>query len=232
MKKIMRYQAFSLMSLAVLSLAACATTTETRSVEPSGFLKNVNQLQEGQGSQVQMVYIRPSTNFAKYKKIMMEPVAMYAAPDAKMAKLSTEEQKALVDYFDAAIREQLAPDYAFVTVPGPDVMVLRVAVTEAKGAKVVMNTISSIVPVGLALSTLKKVATGTHSAVAETQAEMEVLDAQTGERLIAAIDQRAGRKFTFRLDKFSKYAQVRDAFDFWAERMQTRLAELRTPQSK
>lgn len=207
-------------------LAACTTTMQTRSVEPSGFLADYSQLREGEGKEAQLIYINEAADFSGYTKILMDPIEIHAVPDSKLSNLETEKQQALLDYFDATIREQLGGRYVFVDAPGPGVMRLRVAVTEAKGAKVVMNTLSAIVPIGVAASTLKLAATGTHGAVASTQAEMELSDSQTDTRLVAAVDARAGRKITLRFDKWSKYAQVRDAFDYWAERMSLRLAEL------
>lgn len=217
-------QSFMLAMLGLL--AACTTTMQTRSVEPSGFLGDYSQLREGKGKEAQLVYLDEAADFSKYTKIQMDPVELHAVEGSKLEKLETEKQQALLNYFDAAIREQLSQRYTFVDAPGPDVMRLRVAVTEAKGSKVVLNTLSSIVPIGVAVSTLKLAATGTHSAVASTQAEMELLDSASGQRLAAAVDARAGRKITLRLDKFSKYAQVKDAFDYWAERIAERLTEL------
>lgn len=212
------------------AFGGCETTMQTRSVEPSGFLTNTEQLQKGEGDQAQLVYFNPSADFSKYTKVLMEPVQLHAQPDSKLAQMDAEDQQALLDYFDAAVRERLQDDYQLVDTPGPDTLRLRLAVTEAHGSKPVMNTVSTIVPIGLAASTLKTAATGKPLAVAEVQAEMEVLDSATGERLAAAVDERVGRKITFRFDKFSKYAQVKDAFDYWAERIDTRLAELRSGQ--
>lgn len=217
--------------LVVLSamLGGCTTTMQTRSVEPSGFLDDYAQLREGKGKEAQLVYVNEGADFSNYTKILMDPIELHAVPDSKLAKLDQEDQEALLNYFHASVHDHLQGDYVFVEEPGPGVMRLRLAVTEAHGSKPVANTISTLIPIGLAVSTVKAAATGVHLAVAETQAEMELTDSQSGERLAAAVDARAGRKFTFRFDKWSKYAQVRDAFDYWAERIDNRLAEMRAP---
>lgn len=216
-----------ILMLGAMVLAGCTTTMQTRSVEPSGFLGDYSQLRHGEGKEAQLVYFNDAADFSKYTKIQMDPIQMYAAPGSKLEKLDPEKKKALLDYFDASVRQRLGGQYVFVDAAGPGVMRLRIAVTEAKGSMVVLNTVSTIVPIGLALSTLKLAATGSHSAVASVQAEFELTDSESGERLAAAVDERAGRKITFRLDKLSKYAQVRDAFDYWAERLALRLAEAR-----
>ena len=104
-------------------------------------------------------------------------------------------------------------------------MILRVAITEAKGAKVVLDTVSSVVPFGLAISSVKAVATGQHASIGETGVELEALDSQTNKRIIAAIDSRAGRKYTFKGDKFKKWRTAIDSFDYWAALVHYRLTE-------
>lgn len=228
MKSIIRKAAEGV-ALAALGLGAlaCATTHQTRKVETSGFLGDYSQLREGKGEEALLVYVDEKADFKKYRKIMLDPIAIYADEKSLFGGVSQEDQQALVNYFDATIREKLGPDYEFVDKAGPDTLRMRVAITEAKGAKVLMNVVSSFTPIGLGLSSLKKIATGTHTAVASTSAEMELLDSATGKRLMAGVDERAGRKFGGPKAKLSQWEQVRDAFDFWAARMQTRLAELR-----
>lgn len=89
-----------------------------------------------------------------------------------------------------------------------------------------MNTLSNFIPVGLAVSILKLAASGTHSAVGEANIEAEILDSQTGEQLGAAIDGRAWRK-VIASGNFTKWGDVQDAFDFWAEKLRMRLGKLR-----
>ncbi len=209
------------------AFSGCQSTFKERSVEPTGFLKNSSQLQKGGKDQALLVYIDKTVNFAQYKKILMEPVIGYGTGESgSITKLSVEDQKKLLNYFDAALRKEIGQSYQFVTEPGPDVMRFRVAVTEARGAKVLLDTISSVVPIGLAVSAVKSVATGKHSAIGEIGAEFEALDSQSGRRLAAAIDSRAGRKYTLRFDKFKKWRTAEDAFDYWAELTHLRLNEL------
>jgi hypothetical protein len=55
-------------------------------------------------------------------------------------------------------------------------------------------------------------------------------DSVTGKRLAAAVDRRAGTKA--QRTKFSgSWGDVKDAFDYWARRVETRLAELRAHQT-
>jgi len=212
----------------VILLSACSSTIQTRSVETSGFMTDYHQLRKGEAGEARLVYINPSTDFGKYDKILIKPVQVYAAPKSKLAKLPNEDVQSLVNYLHATVREQLKGDYVLVDRPGSGVMSLRVAITEAKGSKVVMDTLSSVMPPGIAVSAIKQLATGTPASVGSARVEMEMLDSVTGERLIAAMDERAGRKYTGRFDKWKKWQDAKDAYDYWAQQLRARLTELRT----
>ena len=213
-----------LLGALLLLATGCSSTFQTRDVTTSGFLSDYAQLNEGSGDEAQLLYINPQTDFAAYNKILMDPVKIYSSEDNKLEELSEEDRLRVLNYLDATIREQLKSDYTFVKEQGPGVIRLRIAITEAQGSQVVLDTMSSIIPIGMALGLIKKVATGTNLSVGEAGIEMELQDSQTGQRLAAAVDKRAGRKYT---GKFDKYHTVEDAFDHWAERLQKKLAELR-----
>jgi hypothetical protein len=202
-----------------------------RTVKQSGFLGDYSQLHKGKEGQARLVYFNPAADFKRYTKILFDPITIYAAEKSALAKLPEEDLQACVNYLDAAVRDALSPEYTFVEAAGPDVLRLRIAITEIKGANVAMNTVSTIMPVGLALSSVKKVATGTHSGVGLTSIEMELKDSESGERLAAAVDGRSGKKISGKMDKFDKYAAVNDAFDYWAKRLEQRLSEARLKKS-
>jgi hypothetical protein len=206
----------------------CASTYQTRSVSGSGFLSDYSQLQKRGGDTAMLSYIDPKADFRAYDKIMIDPIRAYAKDkNSGIAKMSKEDQKHLLNYFDAALREQLKTDYTLVNQPGPGVLRLRIAVTEASSSKVILDTASSIIPFGAAASAAKAVVTGKHLSVGEIGAECEGVDSLTGKRLFAAVDARVGQKWTLKFDKFNKWHTAEDAFDFWATQLKTRLASER-----
>lgn len=226
MKSIRFIKFLSLMVVVGFFCVSCASTHQVRKVETSGFLDDYSQLKEGKGDQALMVYIDPDVNFDTYDKIIIEPVHLVASEDSDMAKISEEGLQAIADYFYNALNDQLSQKYTVVTEPGPGTMRLKVALTDVEGSNVVVDTMSSIVPIGMALNVIKKVATGKNMGVGSATGEMEMLDSVTGKRLIAAVDGRSGTKYTGRFDKFSEWKDVKDACDYWAERIATRLDEL------
>jgi hypothetical protein len=212
----------------LMLLCSCAATSKSRTVTKSGFLGDYSQLREGGEEEAQLIYIDPNADFKSYTKIFMDPIKVYTSDkDSNLKKLSKEELQALVNYLDATLRQNLKKDYTFVDAPGPGVMHLRVAITDAEGSNVALDTISSILPVGMALNLIQVGITGKSSFVGEAGIEVEMLDSQSDKRLAAAVDRRVGSKYTGQFDKLNEWHAVTDSYDHWAQRMQLRLSELR-----
>jgi hypothetical protein len=186
-----------------------------------------SQLRKGEGDQAQLVYFKPGVNWASYNKIMIEPIKAYAVLGNPLAKMPREQLNALAGYLYSTLREQLSKDYQIVDAAGPGVLRLRVAITEAGAGKPIMGVVSSLTPPGIALSTLKTVATGQGTGTGSARLEMEMLDSQTKMRLAAAVDAQSGNKRDF-FGNFNKWDDAQDAFDGWAAQLSQRLTELRT----
>ena len=207
--------------------ASCATTYQTRRAKTSGFLGDYSQLRPGEGKEPLLVYFNPAADVRNYDKILIDPVVGYLGQGSRLNRLAPADRQALLDYFHATLREQLGQDYALVDRPGPGTLRLRIAVTDARGTKPVADTLSTVVPVALAVSALERVALGKTLTTGSVRIEAEALDAQTGARLGAMVDERVGAKVTGRFDKWSKWQDVRDAFDYWGARMRGTLREFR-----
>ena len=214
--------------LAVLAASGCSATHQARSVKTSGFLGDYTQLHEGKGDEALLTYVSSSTNFNRYTKIMMDPIKVYpGVGDSLFGSMPDEDLQKLLNYLDATLRKSLGTDYVFVKSPGPDVMRMRIALTESDGSQTVRDVASSIVPIGMAISALKSVAVGRASGVGAACVEFELLDSQSGQRLAASVDRRIGNKYTGKFDKFNRWRATQAAFDYWAERLQKRLNELK-----
>ncbi|TAM42704.1 DUF3313 domain-containing protein [bacterium] len=210
-----------------LAISSCATTEQVPNVRMSGFLGDYSKLHPGKPGQAEFTYRDPSVNLSKYQKVILDPVQIWAAESSSstLSELSREDQQLLVDYLYVALRDALAKDYALVTEPGPDVMRVRCAITEARANSPVKDLVSTVTPIGLGISYAKRITTGTHSGVGIVSVEGELLDSVSGQRIAAVIDRRAGTKSL--AGKPTRWGDVQDAFNFWARRMQTNLALLR-----
>jgi hypothetical protein len=208
-----------------LGLGACATTEQTRSAKPSGFLKNYSQLMKGSGERAQLFYINRYVNFAAYNKVMIEPVTIWHSSSSDLSGVPVDELQRMADYLYKATIKELGSILTIVERPGPGVMRVRMAITAARGSNVPMDIVTNVLPPAIAIDWGKKLATGTHAFVGKAAIEAEVLDSLSYVRLAAAVDERAGGK-TFE-GKTSKWSDVQESFDYWANRFKVRLKELR-----
>jgi Protein of unknown function (DUF3313) len=217
-------------ALTVGAMSACQTThqVDEKQSDFSGFLGNYSQLQKGSDDEANFIYIDKSVHWAKYTKVYIKPVELWKpdSPDAPLSKLSPDEQQKLVSGFQTAMAEALKKDLTLVSQAGPDVLVIRAAITGGKGSKPVMNVISSVLPVGLVISYAKQAITGTGTAVGVIDIEMEVLDGATGTRIAAAADSRAGTK-AWRTKFDGTWGDAQLAFDWWAQRLDARFKLLK-----
>jgi len=215
-------------ALAVLIGAGCSSTYQVREAQTSGFLNDYSQLRKGSGREPRLIYYNPEADLLRYDKILIDPVVAYRNEQGgRPGDLTQDDTRALLNYFHAALREQLGRDYEVVEQPEPGTLRLRVAITDARASKVVMDTLSSVVPVGLAVSALERIALGKTLTAGSVRVEAEAVDGQTGEVLGAMVDERSGSKVTGRFDKWSKWQDARDALDYWANQLRENLEKLR-----
>ena len=142
-----------------------------------------------------------------------------------LEKVSAEERKALCGYLYSALKRELGKQMQIVENPGPGVLQLRAAITETDGARVGLNSVTTIVPQTRLLSKLSGMVADTAVLVGQASLEVEIKDSVTQERVAAGLDRRVGAKSL--RNAFSKWADVEAAYDHWAERIATRLGELR-----
>jgi hypothetical protein len=203
-------------------LAGCAAGG-MKKVDKAGFLGDYSQLKPGGEDRAAMVYIKPGVDLKPYDKIMFERVTVMLSPDADYKVVDPALLKELTDYYQNALINAVKDGYQVVDQPGPGVLRVRAAITDVKPSKPVANTMSSIIPIGMAVAAVTKVASDDNVGTGEAATEIEVLDSVTGERLAAAVDRRQGGKMAFR----GKWTDTKDAFDFWAKRFRERLDEMR-----
>ena len=207
----------------MLALAACSATQQS-GAQPSGFLRDYSQLKEGGEGEALLVYVNPKADFRKYTEITIDPVTIWADPGTK--RIPRNEAQILADELDDSLCLALGEDYRLVDRAGPDTLRLRVAITEAEGSWHVEDLIGSKLDPELRAALPEEPSDETSGFVGKAGVEGELLDSATGERLLAAVDRRAGAR---RLKPEKRtWQDVYDAFDYWAERLRGRLADLRS----
>ncbi len=188
-----------------------------KQVKYSGFLGNYPTFQPGPAGGVDLVYVKEGADFRKYNKVMFDQVVFYLKEDSKYKGIQPEEMKELADTFDLSAMKALEGAYPIVGDPGADVLRVRVAITDIEPSNPAASAVTTVMPIGLAISTIKKGVTGKHTGVGSASMEAEFLDSLTNERLAAAIDTKEGSK----LSGLTKLGSAKEAFEFWSGRLRT-----------
>ncbi|HBL23861.1 MAG TPA: DUF3313 domain-containing protein [Deltaproteobacteria bacterium] len=208
-----------------LQLGGCAVGSyQARSVDlKESQLVNPNILVQGTDDKALYRYVNPKVDFKQYFMVMIDPVLVYK--DAELDKNERENYQKLANNAFVYLTQELEKEYQIVKTPEPGTLRIQMAIVDADSSKPVRNTLSTIVPVGIALSIVKYTITGKQAGVGEITAEMKITDASTGELLGAAVDRRVGGKELLKL--WSSWNNADDALKYWAKRLSFALCDIR-----
>lgn len=212
--------------LVFIAVPACATTQQANTVATSGFLDDYSILQKGTGGHEALQrYVNPIVEWKKYTKVMLDPVQLWVGKGSSLRSIPRDERIRLTYLLHGKIRDALLADYRVVREPGPHVMRISVALTEAETSNVIMDTISSVLPTGYVVSGTKSLATGTGTYVGAASVEAKITDGELGTLLAAAVDRRGGTKGLSGVT--SEWSDVEDSFQYWASLLRYRLCQWR-----
>jgi hypothetical protein len=139
--------------------------------------------------------------------------------------MDSSELHQIAEKFDLAIVTAAKGVTRFVTEPGPDVVRIRIAITDLKQNKPAMGVISTatmVTPIGLGINLVKKGTTGSWSGSGSMSAEFMVIDSMTNQVIVAARDERRAG-FT---ERFTNWGSAEEAIKFWAERIKIAIQEI------
>ena len=229
MKKAVRAVVVSGMTFVfATSLMSCASTGSASKRSGPGFLGNYAQkLEPGPKGGAKMRWLKPGVSFAKYNKVILEHVVFFLDDTSENKGINTAEMNELAEKCDLALVNALKDSYQIVTEPGPDVVQVRMAITDLKQSNPVVGgitTVTMVTPIGLGINLIKKGATGTWSGSGATSSELMALDSMTGEVIGVAQDERSAG-FT---ERYGKWDSVEGAFNFWGERLKLFLDQARS----
>jgi hypothetical protein len=107
---------------------------------------------------------------------MLDSVAFYFADDSENKGIDAQEVKELADACDLEVVNVLKDTCPIVAEPGPDVLRLRFEITDLKQSRPALSAVTSVVPIGLGISLVKKGAAGSWTGSGATSAEVMVFD--------------------------------------------------------
>jgi hypothetical protein len=198
---------------------------------PSGFLGSDYSLltppAEGSDQQAMLRYLNPNATWTSYNKIIIAPVGFWAQDDSKVSK---NDQQALCDYMFNSLTTVLSKNFAITSQPGPGVMNLAVALTDATTTVPGLRTVSVVVPQARVLSAIKMAATGTYSFVGSAQGAGKINDSVSGQLLAAWVDKRVGGT-SIKNANASTWGDADTIINYWADGLDKKLVSFGVQQT-
>jgi hypothetical protein len=234
-------------ALAVLGTASAEVAAESASpatpmlggYQTKGFLSDYLKLKPMEEEEGAYKYVDSSVDFTKYQKLLIDRIKVWYKDDSAYKGIDPDDLKALTDYFHQAIVKAVGDDYQVVNEPGPDVLRVRIAVTDLVPNKPEASVVTLVVPfawVADAGSGVAKGETGSTSFTGEATIEMEAMDSVSSQQVGAYIDKEVGKKYNWSegigegissyTKAYSKWDYTKQAMDVWAQRLKQALDEL------
>ena len=233
-----RVRGATLWTLAAWLMAAHPVTADFGDYEPKGFLSDYAALAPEGGDSKAFVFIDDGVDFGSYNKLLIDRIKVFVKEDATYKGVDPAELKELVDYFHGAIVKAVSDKYPVVDEVGPDVLRLRIAITDLIPNKPEASVVSLVVPFVWAAEAgagtiQQKGEVGSTPHTGEATVEFEAMDSSSSKQVAAYIETRVGSKYSWHkgLDRgvkdyvgaYSTWQYTKDAMDFRAGLIRERL---------
>jgi hypothetical protein len=201
----------------------------TEGVQPvGGFLPQPGLLTPGGPGRAALVYLNPDVNMADYKKVMIDPVTIWAGPHSELNGVPADQQRALANVAYSDIYTALKGHCTMVQTASPNTIHFHFAVVDTKEPNTVLNTVATYAPYGI--STAYSVASfafnkgvGYFSGTAE--GEGFATDSVNGTLLWEAVDKRGGTTAVV-ANTLDSWRDIHHVFEAWGVQLRTRLVEM------
>ena len=214
MNKVKSYSLMAVITLLLISLLGCASNNQAN----SGFFGDsamYHKLAPGKRA-LDETWVAPDADLKKYKKVMLDQVVFYPHKDAENQAIDPDNVKELADAFHEAFVKELNPAYPLVAEPGPDVLRVKIAIVDIEPSSRALDSITTVIPVGLAISLVKQGVTGAGTGVGRASMEAMFIDSQSNAIIALAKDQEIGSKLDMAA-KTDEWGHAKTAFAYWAK---------------
>jgi hypothetical protein len=204
-----------LCALALL-LSGCSSK-EVSPDEYSGFLKDYTVLKEAESPSGAPVlrWIQPGVDAKRFTSVYVEPSQFYPPPQPT-EKLPATTLRGITQSYDQALRTAFATVLPLADGPGPNVLVVRAAITAVSASDKGLRPYE-VIPIALVAAGVSA-ATGIRDQDTNVATEAAFLDASNGEVVAEVVRKGAG----YDLDGASQVLKPQDfrgVLDVWASDM-------------
>ena len=242
-------------AVSVVLLAACAsgnsggsgvTVSDPSRMTKSGFLSDYARLATVAGADGIQCWRDPAVDLKKFNKALITRMVV-TLKDTESKGIDPSDLKTLTDYFQASLVKAITPQMPVVDQLGPDVLVIRIALTDLVPTNVALSLAGTAIPFGYVADAGSGVATGRPAGatpyMGQTGIEIQFRDGGTNAILAECRDSEVGRKYAADvnagasgaaetwangyMNSFQSWSYAKDAFDKWSSLTAKRLGELR-----
>ena len=192
-----------------------------------GFLPHPELLQPGGAGRADFVYLNTAANIGKYKKVMIDPVTIWAGPHSELNQVPADQQRALANLLYSELYSALKGHCTLTQRAEPNTLHFRFALVDTKEPNATVNTVATYAPYA---STAYSVASfafnkGVGYFSGTATGEGYATDAVNGTLLWQAVDKRGGTT-ALAANTLDNWRDIRHVFEAWGVLLRTRLQEL------
>ncbi|GAL33518.1 lipoprotein putative [Vibrio maritimus] len=212
----MRLVLFTL-TVALFALAGCSSSENAQTSQ----FKTYSDFSPGPEGGVDLVWAREDIVttqqlrdiLSQYDSVVLDRVYVVV----NETELNDNEIAELTEHLLTQLKSKLSDYKSIADKPSSTTLRVSIAISNVQTPNPILAVTSSVLPVGLGISTISKITTGEHTNVGKATIELLVSDSMTDEPIIAAIDSRTGNKdFTTMIDSLD---DAKDAINWWVERL-------------
>ena len=181
-----------LLAVALLFAVACTPARAPRSApatDNSGFLDDYSELRPGREGGFALVYRNPKADWAKYDKVLLEPVTLWRSGRQALDPVPESDLLRLIADLEAVVRRRLDTTFRTTEETGPRTLRIRLAITEARETDPILDVLR-----GQGRDDVTKGMGPLHEEtrrfIEHAEIEGEIRDGATNELLAAGVDKR------------------------------------------
>lgn len=170
--------------IAGLLMAACSSAPKSAKysdVPEADKLQSNSQFPHG------LVYIKEGVKFAQYSRFIIDPIEIYQGSGASWhkGKVTGQMKQELAQFAQSEFARVLGPKYPIVNQAGPDVLRLRLMLTDVELTTPTMAVVTHFSPIGMGVNLMKSGAGAQGSFIGSVTMAGELRDSSTDTVLAA-----------------------------------------------
>lgn len=173
--------------IALLSDAAVAQTQEHAPVS----LKSSQRMSQDQPRSESWTYMSPNFRSSKFSSICVLPTTVYTGPDAQFPGTSAADKQKFANILTQKVRQELGSAFTVYPQKHAGCLSLQMTLVGVENTKGGVATATRVMPIGLALSTVKSLRGKSGSFTGSMLVSFEFTGGKKNEVLVAAVRRRS-----------------------------------------